>query len=386
MILGTLGSDKMVTTVNAILSEVFTEVFPSEVRIYTEDDPSFDYSKIKDFLRVLNVDADVKVVRVGKGISRWKDVISKESLDVADVTPGRKYMALALHNYSNSGQVRYVYLENERKGYRPFGYTPFHEIKVVDLRQGTEVKMKAIKTRGSPSEVNLNYTGLRMTLNMLSLLGEVKLDYTSDEKAEEFCKSWSGEVKFKEESEMAKARGRLIADTNVYMSMGPRLLYFGDKVLPSSSTYAELLSRTDSTQKMSPELTRFHLGMYAFRLVHDKVPDPSKKFGDVPLINEAKYLKSEMSEEVTLVTGDSGVMRSARSKGLNVIYLHDREKGKVDFTSKALCLSAFTKVDVNVNGDTFLNVRDWQFETSKVRSLKQDYNYAYLSYLLTKKE
>lgn len=126
--------------------------------------------------------------------------------------------------------------------------------------------------------------------------------------------------------------------------------------------------------------------MYAFRLVHDKVPDPSKKFGDVPLINEAKYLKSEMSEEVTLVTGDSGVMRSARSKGLNVIYLHDREKGKVDFTSKALCLSAFTKVDVNVNGDTFLNVRDWQFETSKVRSLKQDYNYAYLSYLLTKKE
>ncbi|WP_158011700.1 hypothetical protein AB1303_00920 [Saccharolobus solfataricus] len=50
MILGTLGSDKSVTTVDAIMTEIFTGIKLDEIRIYREDantKPDF-VTKMKD--------------------------------------------------------------------------------------------------------------------------------------------------------------------------------------------------------------------------------------------------------------------------------------------------------------------------------------------------
>jgi hypothetical protein len=391
MILGTLASDKLVTTVNAILSEVFTEISPNKVKIFAEQKPQFDYQIIREYLRVLNVDSDVEIKVIGTGISNWKQQLSTETVDVADVTPGRKYMALALHNYVKAGEVRYVYLQNESKGYRPFGYVPFQEIKVVNLRDGKEIQMRAIKTRRElERKVKLGYVGIRTTLNMLSLLGKVEIDgiprqdVRVDQGIEEMCSIWSGRRRFKEEKILFETQGRLIADTNVYINLGPRLLSLRNRILPASSTYAELLNKVTSTQRNDYNLIKFQLGMYAFRLVHEKLPDPNRKFGDASLVGEARALKGEMTENLTLITGDAGVMKSARLKGINVVFLHDLEERKEeDLASKAFCLSAFENVEVKVNGDTFLRIGGWDTEKSTVESLKEEYNYSYLSSLLT---
>ncbi|WP_162268489.1 hypothetical protein AB1303_00915 [Saccharolobus solfataricus] len=47
----------------------------------------------------------------------WKNKISNEKINVLDITPGRKYMAIIGSNYVQADEVRYAYLKDERKGY-----------------------------------------------------------------------------------------------------------------------------------------------------------------------------------------------------------------------------------------------------------------------------
>lgn len=47
MILGTLGSDKSVTTINAVMTEVFAGVKPDEIRIYRKTQPSMSSKACK---------------------------------------------------------------------------------------------------------------------------------------------------------------------------------------------------------------------------------------------------------------------------------------------------------------------------------------------------
>ncbi|QIW24079.1 hypothetical protein EWF20_07935 [Sulfolobus sp. S-194] len=136
MILGTLGSNKLVTTTNAILTEVFTGVKPDKILILSEETPERDYTKISNILKLFGINSSIAIEVIGKWIKEWKDKLPRIKMDIIDITPGRKYMALATYVYSNTQEIRYVYLKEESEGYRVFGYVPFHDLVVYNVRSG----------------------------------------------------------------------------------------------------------------------------------------------------------------------------------------------------------------------------------------------------------
>ncbi|MDT7873722.1 hypothetical protein WIW89_12955 [Stygiolobus sp. CP850M] len=383
MILATLGSNKLVTTLDAIMTEIFTGIRPDKILILSEEARDLDLTGV---MKSFGINAETKVLELGVGINNWRDKVKDISIDVADITPGRKYMAIAVLNYSQAREVRYAYLKEESKGYHIFGYVPLQEITVFDVRKGTSVSYDPPKTVPNlPEKVDIKVESLKALVNLYSLLG--KVDY--DEDFEELCKLRSGDIRFKEEEEIreyVKKGYFFLADVNAYVHLGERLAKItwdrenGPRLLPSRSTYNELLRLTKSTQK--GEDPKFYLAMSSYRRIHKQVPvSESSRGSDVALINEAKALKKELPAPLAVISGDQGVRRSGMSQGVEVILLHDKVKGQRDVGELLFCESFYKKIEISVNGEPFARILNSNFPDKRkvtVETLKAEYNYAYV--------
>ncbi|AWR98000.1 hypothetical protein DFR86_10940 [Acidianus sulfidivorans JP7] len=341
MILGTLGSDKSVTTVDAIMTEIFTGLKPNEIRIYREEPNSKqDFpTYMKDALKILNIEAEIKDVVLGSGILEWKNKISNEKINVLDITPGRKYMAIIGGNYIKADEVRYAYLKNERKGYHVFGYVPLSEIKVYNIRDGRKIGYDPPLTKkceGEECVSSLDSEGLTALYNLLSMHGKIDVrfgdesifDLTRDNNLEDEyfdnCMIRSGFKRFEEERKIENTEGFFIADTNVYIKLGNRLGYLTKgRLLASKSVYNELMEKTKNTQKQGNAIL-FYQGMYSYRSLHKNPPvSDYNRTGDIPLIQEARKIKENIPEKLTIITADKQLSYSALSQGVNVIFLHN---------------------------------------------------------------
>ena len=393
MILGVLGSDKLVTPTNALLTEVFTGVKPDKVVILAEEQPKADVTGLRDVLSVFGLNPEVSVKVLGTGVKAWRDGLRDVELDLADVTPGRKYMAYAVLAYSRARDVRYVYLKEESKGYHMFGYVPFDEVTVYDMRTGEEVPFDPPRTRGDfPRKSSLTPEGLTSLVNLYSLLGKVEVSTEPDpgvkediyEEGERLCKTRAGFLRFREEEEIRKLAesSYFIADTNVYINLGSRIsrLVWANRsfrLLPSRSVYRELSAKTESTQKDEFPV-KFHLGMQAFRALHPKLPEVDRRFGDIALLHEVKALKSDFPENIVLITGDKGLVNAARSQGVKSVHLSklvERDDG--DWGEYISCMRFFANVKVTVDGREVAVVRrttDVKPYT-EVEAVDLDFNY-----------
>ncbi len=381
--LAVLGSNKLVTTANAIMSEVFAGLIPDEVWVLTEEKTNRDYSPLEEAISAFS-DNPVKIVEkvVGKGVDKWREFSKELEVDVADVTPGRKSMAIEVYAYSKAKEVRYVYLEEEAEGYRVFGYVPFHKLKVVEVRTGRELGFSPPRVkRCSGKEARLSEDGLRALINVYSLTGEVKisdgrsefgLDELYNARLEDAdwmrCAVRSGLLTFKEEG---KVKGMIdentffVADTNVYISLGKRLREIttkrdvGYRLIPSRSVYQEIEAKTTTTQKGDEKLRLFQLASYAFKSLHPPpITSEWKKAGDIGLIEEVINLKRFMPR-VVLITADERVARSAQSKGVEVVFLHDLKRGSLDGIGELIhCLSVLKgNVEIHVDGRPVATVK-----------------------------
>ncbi|MDT7906379.1 MAG: hypothetical protein RQ863_07255 [Sulfolobales archaeon] len=383
MILATLGSSKLVTTLDAIMTELFTGIKPDRILILSEEARELDLTNIT---RPFGINAETKVLELGVGINSWREKVRDISMDVADITPGRKYMAVAVLNYSQAEEVRYAYLREEDKGYHIFGYVPLQEITVFDVRKGTSIPYEPPKTVPNlPKKVDIGVESLKALVNLYSLLGEV--DYDQD--FEELCKLRSGGVRFKEEErirEYVKKGYFFLADVNAYVNLGDRLAKItwdrenGPRLLASRSTYNELLRLTMSTQR--GEDPKFFLAMSSYRRIHKQIPvSQSDRGSDVALIAEAKALKRELPAPLAVITGDQGVRRSGVSQGVEVILLHDKVEGQYDVGEFLFCGSFYRDIVISVDGEPFAKVLKSEFPDErkvKVVTLKSEYNYAYV--------
>jgi len=383
MILATLGSNKLVTTLDSIMTELFTGIKPDKILILSEEARELDLTNIT---KSFGINAETKVLQLGVGINEWREKVKEISMDVADITPGRKYMAIAVLNYSRAEEVRYAYLREEAKGYHVFGYVPLQEITVFDVRRGTSVPYEPPKTIPNlPRKVEIGVESLKALVNLYSLLGEV--DY--DENFDELCKLRSGGVRFREEEKVREYVRKgyfFLADVNAYVFLGERLAEItwdrdnGPRLLPSRSTYNELLRLTKSTQK--GEDPKFFLAMSSYRRIHKQIPVSEFNRGsDVALIEEAKALKRELPAPLAVISGNQGVRRSGVSQGVEVILLYDKTKGQLDVGEFLFCGSFYKDIMISVDGEPFAKVLKSEFPDERkvtVETLKPEYNYAYV--------
>ncbi|MBW9141653.1 MAG: hypothetical protein K1T65_08245, partial [Candidatus Aramenus sp.] len=383
--LAVLGSDKLVTTTNAILTEVFTGFIPDEIVVLSETAHKKDISPLSDLVSMFS-DAKVKLREevVGKGVEKWREKVSSLNVDVADVTPGRKYMAIAVYTYSKANEVRYVFLEKESEGYRVFGYAPFNEIKVFDLRTGRDVPFSPPQVKRCGSDVSyLSNDGLRALINVYSLLGKVGLIIDGEEvsleeltdlinrnryggemgvNAYELCATRSGLLVFKEEEEVRKkvdCNTFFVADTNVYVSLGKRIGLItyskehGRRLIPTRSVFNEIENKLETTQKGDEKLKVFQLASLSFRSLHaPPISSNVRGSGDMPFISETASLKAFLPH-VVMVTRDQGVARAAQGKGIEVVLLKDLVRGSLEGIGEFInCLSLMgKKVRLTLNGE-----------------------------------
>jgi len=402
MKLATLGSDKSVTTINAIMTELLTDIKPSEIFIYRESAPEKPLYDLKNILKQLGISTEIHEKVIGEGVTTWREKISQDSVDVFDITPGRKYMALVSANYSNSREVRYVYLKEENEGYRVFGYVPFEKLKVFNMNNGKEIKINPppYTVDSLDKEATLDVDSLTALYNILKLHGKVKLkigsDYLDDPTDDELiktCEIRSGKLRYKEEDKIKdylKTDSAFVADTNVYINLGNRIrkLFYernkGFTLLPSISVYNELKNKLDSTQKGDQKIVLFRLGMDAYKSTHRSlIPEVEKKMGDVALKKEVERLKDVLPYNVILVTGDRTLALSSHSvKTLLLGELY--QNNDYDIGEFLYCLSYAEfyyrgkKLTIELDGKEVADIRNNNNEDYKVKVKTVDpkYNYA----------
>jgi len=133
MELAVLGSNKLVTTTNVIFTEIFTGIFPDKISILSQDSSNVNFASLKKALKILGIDAEIENKIIGEEFKKWTEFMETYTPDVLDITPGRKIMALS-SIYSKSKEIIHVYLKEEEKGYGIFGWVPFTELKVYNIR------------------------------------------------------------------------------------------------------------------------------------------------------------------------------------------------------------------------------------------------------------
>ncbi|MEM1646277.1 MAG: hypothetical protein QXL96_10550 [Ignisphaera sp.] len=389
----------MVTTLNAIMTEIFTGIRPERVLILREDKQGYEMN-LSDVLKAFNINAEVEVKIIGEGIKRWREEVSKLKIDIADITPGRKYMAVSLMNYSNA-EIRYAYLKDESRGYRIFGYVPLNEIRVYNVRTGEEISYEPPKTvKSLQKKSTLSSEGLQALLNLYKLIGEVDYSFGGSElpdkdleTAEEMCKTISGFLRFEEEGELRKYVKNgyfFIADTNVYIKLGDRLRELlsdrekGFRLLASKATYNELLEKTRTSQKLID--LKFHLAIGSYRRLHaPPATSEEKRAGDIGIVEEAKRIKRELEEPLALITADKMVYNLARAQGVAAILLNQKveKKEEGNLGEFLYCKSYYhNNIEVYVGGKLFArilkNERVSEKKTVNVEVYNLEYNYAYV--------
>lgn len=402
-ILATLGSDKSVTTINAILTEIFTGLNPNKIIIFREDSPKKDIKGMEKVLKYLGINASIEEKVIGEGIKLWREKIRNEEINIFDITPGRKYMALSATYYSRAEEIRYVYLKDEREGYHIFGYVPFEQLKVINVRTGDEISYDPPLTQNvNEAESLLDVDSLRAFINILGLHGKVEIngiDLENPDQVEEICLFRSGKYKYEEEKDIVKEaeRGSLfLADTNVYIRLGNRLRSlvhtkkYGFRLLSSKNTFNELYNHTaQDTQKIDENKVKFILGMLSYRSLHvPPITSQVRSSGDMGLINEALEIKKNVEDNVVLITADKALGLTAQSKGLRTIILSKvrKEIGEGDIGELLFCLSFYNDylsdikrtIEILLNGSKIAELHSYyhlQERRVKVRVVDKRYNY-----------
>ncbi|NON62273.1 hypothetical protein [Acidianus sp. RZ1] len=407
MKLAVLGSNKLVTTTDAILTEIFAGVRPDEVIILAEEEPKKPFNELKNVLSVVGLNAEIKAKVLGEGVKSWRENIPSVEADVADVTPGRKYMAYAVLAYSKTREIRYAYLKEEQKGYKIFGYVPFDKIKLLEMRSGNEVQLDPPKTkRGLERKVKLSTDSLNALINIYSLLGEVTIRYDQNEmkkkdlskqnfydlsNEEQMCLTRSGFFKFEREKDvMQEAMGDsfFFADTNIYIKIGDRLRDIaynrasGMRLLSSRAVYNELIEHTKNTQRDN-SVIMFHLGMSTYRRLHQPpLTSEIRGQGDIPLIFEAKKLKAELPNNLVIITQDKRVSSSSSSQGVKSIYVENPSPSMNGNIGEFLyCLSFYKNIDIVVKGERMAELHNevlsdnFTNKLSQIKTINDEYNY-----------
>ncbi|BCS93412.1 hypothetical protein [Metallosphaera javensis (ex Sakai et al. 2022)] len=393
MILATLGSDKSVSTVNAIMTEVFAGVKPEEIRIYREDSNGLGErkAKLEGALRLLGLSPQIREVVVGNDITSWRSRMREESVNVLDITPGRKYMALTAFNYVMADQVRYAYILQESEGYRVFGYLPFHHLRLTDMRTGDVVKLDPPPVTGGEPISSLTADSLTALYNVLSLKGKVGVKLPREyEDYEELCLFRSGFLRFSNEDLVtSKAReGIIVADTNVYIRMGTRLAELARvgrnlKLLPLRTVYDELASRAMNSSR-DPNLFTFLLGLDAYNAIHRVPGERRGERSDVSILKEVRSIKSYVMEKVIFVTGDRELGSKAMGFGVDTVTLEGIRVGEGDRGTFLQCLGRIQartgKARILLDGKEVVEMGQTVAEggelRTRVRTLVGELNYA----------
>ncbi|AWR95348.2 hypothetical protein [Acidianus brierleyi] len=378
MELGVLGSNKLVTTTNAIFTEIFTGIFPDKISILSQDSSNVDFTPLKKALKILGINAEIQNKIVGEEFEKWIEFMEKYSPDILDITPGRKIMALS-SIYSKSKEIRYVYLKEEEKGYRIFGWVPFSELKVYNIITKAQLNLKPLKTvNGGRAELDIE--GLTSLYNILSLNGKVDIESESDEEIEKLCKMRSGILEFDEENVIRDkiAQGdKITFDTNAFIYLGYRLKKYGSNVIPLRKVYDELEynstgSRPDDKTKM------FLLGLSSYRFLHNPPPSNVNKGGDEGILSEVKE-KMKENGNIWFVTQDRLESEKAKTRGINTILLKNLRPNpdKIKMGSYIHCLSVFSKVRLSIKDEEVITISDGSPSEghSMVKSV-EGFNYA----------
>ncbi|MEM0272882.1 MAG: hypothetical protein QW514_10115 [Thermoprotei archaeon] len=402
MKLGVLGSDKLVTTTNAVMYEVFAGVRPSEIVIFSEDPPSNEFTHLSNALSILGLNPKIRFAVLGDNFASWQDVFRKEDVDVLDVTPGRKITALVAASNSR-GKTRYAYLKEEVRGYRVFGHVPLSNIKLVELGGFAEVPMRAQPTlvKGM-EEVVLDVEGITATYNLLTLAGRVSIRFGSipypatldellgrqvtlgDDEAEyiKTCFKRAGYLRYDEENLITQSPSILTFDTNVYIEVGERV-GLARKTYPLRVVYDELDRLSlNYTRNPSTKEAKFLLGMATYTRVHG-APSPSlaKHSGDAGIIEETMERKKHL-ESLTLVTLDAALAQRAAARGINVIHPHTLRKGVGDPGEFLRSAVQYSDVEIYLQEKLVAQLKREDVNHIRFRTLKDEYNYAELIYHL----
>ncbi|PSN96571.1 hypothetical protein B9Q09_02030 [Candidatus Marsarchaeota G2 archaeon ECH_B_SAG-C16] len=401
MRLGILGSDKLVTTTNALMYEVFAGVVPDEMVIFTEDPPKTTFDKLSEALLLLGVKPKIRYVVLGEDFSKWGEAFSQ--VDIVDVTPGRKITALIAAS-TTKGKVRYAYLKEEVRGYRVLGYVPLQQIRLIELPAFKQVAMSA-KHTVSVGEATLDREGLTAMYNLYTLLGEVSFSFGSlpipvtleellrnkvtltqeDQQYFNTCIKRAGYIQYKEEKEIAQTQDTLTFDTNVYIELGERVLRKARKTHPLRSVYDELdRVSLGYNKRPTPNEAKFLLGMADYTLIHG-APPPSytKRSGDVGIIEEAMELKKHL-EALTLVTLDQALAQRAKARGIRTIHLHTLRKAQGDVGELLRTLAQYTDIQIYIGSEQVASVKREDTNTLRVAALEPQHNYARLVQILQK--
>jgi hypothetical protein len=361
MELGVLGSNKLVTTTNAIFTEIFTGIVPDKIVILSQDSHNINFTRLKEALRILGVNAEIEQKTVGEEFEQWTKFMENYSPDVLDITPGRKIMALS-SIYSRAKEIRYIYLRREENGYRIFGWVPFSELKVYNIRTRDSITFRPPKTVNS-GKVTLNIEGLTSLYNILSLNGEIEIntDY-KDEEEDKICKIRSGILKFEEEDQIGekiKGGDKIALDTNVYIKVGHRLGKYKNNIIPLRKVYDELESNAAGSRP-DDRTKKFLLGLSSYRYIHNNsIPPQSnvKKGGDEGIIEEIKEKSRDIGNK-WFVTEDNLEYEKANLRGINSIHLKTLRKNMENnvMGSYIQCLSIFSKVRISIKGEEVIDV------------------------------
>ncbi len=422
--LGVTGSNKLVTTLNSILTELFYGLRPKRITIISEEKHEEAFiKKIRDALVALGINVEVDEIVIGKDPGEWAERLKgrENSFSVIDITPGRKYMSIMLSKLNS--KIRYVYLKEESEGYRIFGYVSPKKVEVWELYPRPRVinKMEQPKPSKEGRETILKSDSITAFINILDAIGEVTIrpkrrnsisDYTpnwydvevgnKDKMVEaimkdqtfNLCASRSGMIRFKGEDEVKEKiedGANICFDTNVIISIGHRIFDdIGNKrylSIPLFSVYNELKNHSMNYQrnKTDRKTMLFILGLYSFNKMYSAMRSPSKSSGDVPIIKEVTSLKVSSLRPV-LVTMDKSLGERAGLSRIEYIVI-DRSKPRYlenprGSIGKLLsCLSSFSDVSIEVNGEEVATIvnRSSEFQFSHdgahIIPTSKDFNY-----------
>jgi|SRR5579875_2258918 len=401
MKLGILGSDKLVTTTNALMHELFAGALPDEVVIFAEDPPKTTFDRLSEALLLLGLKPKIKYVVLGEDFSKWGEAFSE--VDIVDVTPGRKITALIAAS-TTRGKVRYAYLKEEARGYRVFGYVPLQQIKLIELPEFKEVAMSA-KHTVSAGEATLDKEGLTAMYNLYTLSGQVNIRFGSlptpatleellqnkvtltqeDQQYLHTCAKRAGYIQYEEEKEIAQTQDTLTFDTNIYIELGERVLRKARKTHPLRSVYDELdRVSLNYNKRPTPDEAKFLLGMADYTLIHG-APPPSltKHSGDVGIIEEVMERKKHL-ETLTLVTLDQALAQRARVRGIRTIHPHTPRRAQGDVGELLRTLAQYTDIQIYIGNEQVASLKREDTNTLKVVALRPQHNYAQLVQTLQK--
>lgn len=160
-------------------------------------------------------------------------------------------------------------------------------------------------------------------------------------------------------------------------------------LLASKTVFDELVGKVVSGSK-DPKLWKFSLGVESYRDIH-KIPftKGGQSYGDRSLIEEIRNIKSNVQDQVILLTGDRELSTKASTLGIKTIFLSQETQGHMDYGEYIYCLSrsgrGLRKPTISVDGKDVVEIREnpgTELGITQVVTKDMRYNFAKVLELL----